>query len=288
MTTSLSNPSLRPANAGSLDVRLLGLVDFDSAVALQEWLVYQLSGRRDVQGTLLLCEHPPVVTIGREGTRAQVVADDSELDAGRMPIRWMSRSGGAVLHSPGQLAIYLLLPLDRLQLGLAEFRERMEAAVLNVCHEMRVPAKRLPQGPGLWSRGGQVAHFGATVKSWVTQHGMWVNVCNDPGFLRMTRSDAGRHRAGADASAVETTTGIVTGVEDAAESVQEEASREFSIDAEHRVTSLQAQLLRRIPMPTVREATMRHLAAAFGYQTVHTFTGHPQLVRTRQRVCVQA
>ena len=269
-------------------MRLLGLVDFDSAAALQEWLVYQLSGRCDAQGTLLLCEHPPIVTIGREGTRAQIVSDDPDLDASQIPVRWMSRSGGAVLHSPGQLAIYLLLPLDRLHLGLAEFRERMETAVLNVCHEMRVPAKRLGPGGwgrGLWSRGGQVAHFGATVKSWVTQHGMWVNVCNDPGFLRMTRSDAAIHRPGAGAvtAELESERAVVDAGIDS-----EETPREFSVSAEHRVTSLQAQLLRRIPMPTVREATMRHLAAAFGYQTVHTFTGHPQLVRTRQRVCVQS
>jgi hypothetical protein len=53
------------------------------------------------------------------------------------------------------------------------------------------------------------------------------------------------------------------------------------------VTSLQDQLLRRIPMHKIREATIRHVAAAFGYTNVHTYTGHPQLTRTQRRVCVR-
>jgi lipoyl(octanoyl) transferase len=261
----------RPANSrssrpetGALEVRLLGVVDWDAAVALQEWLTYELTGRTDANGVLLLCEHPPLVSIGREGRRAQVVRTDDEMSALDIPLRWASRSGGAVVHAPGQLAIYPLLPLDRLALGLGEYRRRLEQAVSNVCHDLRVPAKRLDDSRGLWSRGGQVAHFGSVVKSWVTQFGMWLNVAPVPSFLRLIRSEAAEPVWMTSADAPSVRRG----------------------PPEDRVTSLQEQLLRRVSMHAARESALRHVAAVFGYETVHTFTGHPQLARTRQRVCV--
>lgn len=275
MPTTLPRTDLSSAPRGALEVRLLGLLDFDAALGLQEWLAYELSGRRDGQGVLLLCEHPPLISVGRQGSRTQIVAGDAELAACDMPVRWISRSGGAVVHAPGQLAAYLLLPLDRLQLGLAEFRRRFETALLNVCHELRVPTKRLDDGPGLWTRGGQVAHFGAVVKSWVTQQGMWLNVCPQPGFLRMVRSefDVGPGRGECDATGVAPSEPALVHPRAAVGTV------------EHRVTSLQDQLQRRVSMHLAREATLRHIAAAFGFKEVHPFTGHPQLIRSRQRVC---
>lgn len=253
---SASRPSLprvAPAVSTALEVRLLGLVDFDSALELQERLVYELSGRTDPRGVLLLCEHPPLISIGREGSRGQVLLEDRELETCGIPVRWISRSGGAVMHVPGQLAVYPIIPLDRRGLGIREFRTRLETALLNVCHELRVPAKRLDSAAGLWSRGGQVGHFGATVKSWVSLHGMWLNVCPEESFLRTIRSSH-------------------PDAEEATES---------------RVTSLQSQLLRRIPMSTAREAVIRHIVAAFEFNSMHLHTGHPQLRRTRQRICTR-
>jgi lipoyl(octanoyl) transferase len=251
-----SLPASRSSTSAALEVRLLGAVDFDAALALQEWLTYELGDSRSDRGVLLLCEHPPLITIGREGTRRDVLASDVDLDACEMPVRWIGRGGGTVVHAPGQLAIYPLFSLRQRSLTPGEFRRRMEAALVSVCHELRVPAKRCDAGRGLWSRGGQVGHFGGTVKSGVTMHGAWLNVAVEPGFLRMIRCER-------------------------------EPSAEFGSRApEHRVTSLQAQLLRRIPMSAAREATIRHIAAALDYDAVHTHTGHPQLTRTRQRVCV--
>ncbi len=270
-----SLPTRRPSTSrlpGALEVRLLGLLDYSSALGLQEWIAYELGGRRDGAGVLILCEHPPVITIGREGSRSQVLAGESELASSEIPVHWISRSGGAVMHAPGQLAAYLLLPLDRLRMGLGEYRRRFEGALLDVCHELHVPAKRMERFPGLWTRGGQVGHFGGVVKSWVTQQGMWLNVHPAPGFLKMVRSEAASPRADAPSQPMESPEGPLPA--------------DPATCAEDRVTSLQDQLLRRISMHQAREATLRHIAAAFGYEEVHPFTGHPQLVRTRRRVCV--
>ena len=257
----------RPAQ-GTLEVRLLGLLDFNSALGLQDWITYEVSGRVDAGGVLLLCEHPPAISIGRQGSRSQIAVDQGRLSACEVAVHWVSRGGGTVVHMPGQLAAYLLLPLDRLQLGLSEFRRRFESALLAACHDLRVPVKRLEDSPGLWTRGGQVGHFGATVKSWVTQHGMWLNVAPEPSFLKLVHSELTDHRLPAEPTTAShhTAGGVV----------------------EQRVTSLQDQLLRRITMHAAREATMRNVAEAFHFETVHTFTGHPQLTRTRRRICVTA
>lgn len=135
MSTGWDNSSSGAAQTASLEVHLLGLVDFDAALALQEYLVFETAGRTDAQGTLLLCEHPPLITMGREASRAHLQTDAADLRRLEIDVRWLSRGGGAAVHSPGQLAIYPILPLDRLQLGLMDFRQRLEDAAAATCRE---------------------------------------------------------------------------------------------------------------------------------------------------------
>jgi len=176
----------------SLEAHLLGLVDFDSALMLQERLVFEVSGRSDRLGCLLICEHPPEITLGRESSRLDVSATDSELVAKEIPLRWVGRGGSAMVHSPGQLAIYPVLPLDRLGIGVMEFRRRLESALVDVCHELRIAAKRRDEAPGVWTRHGQVAFVGAAVKSGVSFHGAFLNVCPDASFLRLANNTPGQ------------------------------------------------------------------------------------------------
>jgi lipoyl(octanoyl) transferase len=234
------------AEAAALEVHLLGLVDFDAALVLQERLVFDISGRDDRQGALLLCEHPPLITLGREASIADVLVDESELRSVGIDVRWITRGGGACVHAPGQLAIYPVLPLDRLGIGLAEYRRRLEDALIAVCRDQLIPARSRPDEPGLWSRAGQIACFGVSVKSWVSCHGMHLNVDPDPGFLRLVRTNPAGERS----------------------------------------TSLQAQRVRRTSMPAVRESVIRHIVGQFGYERFHVYTGHPLLRRTSRRVCV--
>ncbi len=72
-----------------MEVHLLGLVDFAAALQLQERLVYEISGRSDQLGVLLLCEHPPVISIGREGSRTQIQAEQHELEACEIDVQWI-------------------------------------------------------------------------------------------------------------------------------------------------------------------------------------------------------
>jgi lipoyl(octanoyl) transferase len=152
------------------------------------------------------------------------------------------------VHAPGQLAVYPVLPLDRLGIGLAAYRRRLEDALIAVCRDQRIPSRSRSEEPGLWSRAGQIAYFGACVKSWVSSHGMYLNVDPEPGFLRLVRTNPAGERS----------------------------------------TSLQAQRVRRTSMPSVRESVIRHVVEQFGYERFHVYTGHPLLQRTRRRICLHA
>ncbi len=243
--TSLSTTwSTSNRTSDTLEVYLLGIVDFDSVLFLQERLVYEISGRSDKLGGLLICEHPPMVTIGRDGSQTDLLADPGEFVARQMEVRWTNRGGACLVHAPGQLAVYPVVPLDRLGFGLANYRSRLEQAVIDMCRELQIPAHRNPNEPGVFCRCGQTAALGVAVRSWVAYHGLFVNVCPNLDLVRMVRSN----RCG------------------------------------ERTTSLSAQRLRKTSMHAVRESIIRNLVASLGYETYHFYTGHPLLRRTRRRV----
>ncbi len=136
-----------------LEVHLLGTVDFLSAAQLQERLVYEISGRNDQQGALLLCEHPPLISIGREGSHSQVLVEQTELEACAVETHWVARGGGALMHAPGQLALYPILPLDRLGLSVSDYRRRLEQTLVAACRTAQGSRQtRCPGSRGLESR----------------------------------------------------------------------------------------------------------------------------------------
>jgi lipoyl(octanoyl) transferase len=236
------------AHPDPLEVHLLGLVDYDAALFLQERLVYEYSGRDDRTGALLLCEHPPLVTIGREGSRAHLLADEREFAARQIRIRWTNRGGGCLVHCPGQLAVYPIVPLDRLGIRPAEYAGRLMDAVIDLCTELRVPAWPSEDGRGVSCRLGRFASIGAAIKSGVAWHGLFVNVAPSMDLVRLT--DTGPNS--------------------------------------ERQTSLSAQRARPTEMHAVREGLMRHIAGVLGYGRHHVYTGHPLLKRTYRKVAIGA
>jgi len=232
-----SSASRSPA---SLEVYLLGTVDFDSLLFLQERQIYELGGRDDAQGALFLCEHPPLVTVGREGSRAHLRREPHELATLGLDVRWLNRGGGCLVHGPGQLAVYPVLPLQRLGIGPAELRRRLEEAIIAMAGELHIAADRREAEPGVWCRTGQFAWIGAAVKRWISYHGAFVNVAPSMRLMRLV--DAGGRG--------------------------------------ERMTSLSAARTRSVSMHAVRESLVRNFAQSLGYERLHFYSGHPLLRRT--------
>ena len=241
----ISSPTIWSASQEpSLEVYLLGLVDFESCLYLQDKLVGEIGDRNDGQGALLMCEHPPLITIGREGSRSHIACDPQELTARQIDVRWLNRGGPCVMHTPGQLALYPIIPLERRGLGLASYRDRLEGAVMDSCGELQVPAWVRPETPGVWCRCGQIAQLGVAVRSWVSYHGMFVNVCPSLDLQKLVHPP----------------------------------------EAANRMTSLSAQRVRPTSLHSVRESLMRRVAERLGYTRYHVYTGHPLLRRTKRIV----
>ncbi len=139
------SPMSLPATPPPLEVYLLGLVDFEEVQQLQRRLVYELGEGPSVGAALVLCEHPPTISVGRSGSRLHIAADDDELRALGVAVHWVNRGGGCVLHLPGQLAASLVMPLDPAALDLKRYLDGLHEAIIGVLGGVR-PDRDLPAG----------------------------------------------------------------------------------------------------------------------------------------------
>jgi lipoate-protein ligase B len=134
-------------------------------------LADQLAARERVwagePGVVLLCEHPPVITLGRSATEANI------LDAGDVPIERIERGGQVTYHGPGQLMIY---PIVRLR-SVVEFLASVAAAIAETCAALGVPGAAWQRDPaGVWLHGKKLAACGIHVARGVSVHGFALDV----------------------------------------------------------------------------------------------------------------
>lgn len=191
MTDGEAPQTLR-AGERALCAYLLGTLGHDEFLALQRRLVYDITGDRDL-GAVVLCDHPPGVTIGREGSRIHVRPGPEELNARRWPVRWVSRGGGAMLHLPGQVACYPVLALDRLGLTPAAYLAELRSLLVELLREYDIAATPDPDHPGVSVGGRRIAHVGVAVRSWVACFGLVLNVDPDLEPFRDVHCDGDPH-----------------------------------------------------------------------------------------------
>jgi lipoyl(octanoyl) transferase len=231
-------------HAPAVETFLLGRIELDRCLELQRRLVARVGRRDDGQIALLLCEHPAVIAVGRGGSPAEVASDNRLVRTGEVGVRWVSRGGGCLLHCPGQLAIYPIVPLRWHGFSLGEYLGRLQEGLLATLAEVGVRGQTLPRRWGVWGRSGQLAALGVAVRDWVTWHGAYLNVCPPMGLFHLVRNRAA-DRAGM---------GCLV------------ADRQGSVR-----------------MASVRSVLVRRLAEAFGCERYHLYTGHPWLGRDGQR-----
>jgi lipoyl(octanoyl) transferase len=171
----LSDADTAVAAPTALQVYLLGEVDFEASLRLQRRLHYEVCGDRS-QAVLLLCEHAPLVTMGRHGSWAHILCGIDELRARQWPVRWVNRGGGCNLHQPGQLAAYSILPLDRLGLSVPAYLGRLQQVFVNVLDDFGVPAQASAAWPDVASGARVLAGLGVAVRNWVSYFGAWLNI----------------------------------------------------------------------------------------------------------------
>lgn len=168
---------------GPIFATWLGRIDYHEALALQQRLLAErATGRIDDQ--LLLLEHPPVLTLGRQADPAHVRADPATLAARGIEVVRVERGGEVTYHGPGQLVAYPILALARRGLMIRPFVRALEAALAETCAAHGVDATRRDGHPGCWCGADgpdprKIGALGLRVERGVSWHGIALNVTVD-------------------------------------------------------------------------------------------------------------
>ncbi len=165
---------------GVLEVRRLGLIGYDEALALQRELVEERRADR-VPDLLLLLEHPPVITLGvrSEIARANVVASDERLADLGVTIHETGRGGDVTYHGPGQIVGYPILDLRPDRCDVHQYVRDLEEVMIRTCAAYGVRAGRLSGLTGTWVGAEKIGAIGIRISRWITSHGFAFNVRTD-------------------------------------------------------------------------------------------------------------
>lgn len=166
-----------------LTVLRSGVVSYEDGLALQGRLV---SKRRadEVPDTLVLLEHPHVITLGSSAQPAHVLVDEAERDRLGIELFKAGRGGDVTYHGPGQLVGYPILDLNPDRKDLHAYLRDLETVLMRVAERYSVPVERSDAGTGVWTPTGKLAAIGVRVSSgWITSHGIALNVDPDLSYF---------------------------------------------------------------------------------------------------------
>jgi lipoyl(octanoyl) transferase len=164
----------------------LGLTPYVDAWALQKAVAAaRIAGA--IPDTLLLCEHPPVLTLGRSSVASHLTATPAMLAARGVRVHEVERGGDVTMHAPGQLVAYPIIDLAGHRPDLHWYLRALEGTLIDALATLAIPATRRPGLTGVWTgdavdAGGalrKIASIGVHVRRWVTWHGLALNVTTD-------------------------------------------------------------------------------------------------------------
>jgi lipoyl(octanoyl) transferase len=162
-----------------LTVRDVGRIGYQDALDLQYKLVEERREEK-IDDTLLLVEHPPVITMGRKATEEDIVVPRSVLEQAGAEVHRITRGGEATYHGPGQIVGYAIINLYNHQRKLRQFVERMEEVFIHLLGEhYGIEAGRDDIHRGVWVGDEKITAIGIAVTRAITMHGFAFNVAVD-------------------------------------------------------------------------------------------------------------
>ena len=172
----------------------LGTVDYATGLRLQQQLV-ALRKEEKIGDVLLLLEHSPVITVGRNAKAANIVASPEVLAHRGVELFECDRGGDVTFHGPGQIVGYPIFDLrghaspdgKRKTLGVIEFVRRLEEVLIRTCADFAIPTKRIPGLTGVWTEPSEskLAAIGVHISRFVTSHGVALNVNTDLSYFNL-------------------------------------------------------------------------------------------------------
>ena len=169
----------------------LGRIPYGEALAIQQQVI-TVRKQNLIADTLLLLEHPSVLTLGRNSVRSNVIASDEFLTQRGIELHEINRGGDVTYHGPGQLVGYPIIDLrgdlpgkKGPHLGPVDYVRLLEEVLIRVCGDFGVMAQRICKRTGVWTIAGgsilekKIAAIGVHVSQGITSHGFALNVTTD-------------------------------------------------------------------------------------------------------------
>lgn len=207
-------------------VEVPGIVNYEEGLHLQhERVIARKAG--DIPDTLILLEHPPVYTLGRNAKRENILFSPEKIRQLGAEIFETDRGGDVTFHGPGQLVGYPIFDLTQHKRDLSWYMNSLEEVFIRVAGEFGIRAGRTQGARGVWVGNDKLVAMGVHVSRWVTSHGFAFNVNTDLRFFDWIVPCGLRGKG---------------------------------------VTSLEKLLGRRVPMEMVTECVIRHFSSVFGME----------------------
>ncbi|WP_455381069.1 lipoyl(octanoyl) transferase LipB [Salinispira pacifica] len=211
-----------------LTVMDVGRMEYGKALDLQFDLLAQREAEK-IGDTLILVEHPPVITMGKSGRDTDILADSQTLAKLGVDVFRINRGGEVTYHGPGQIVGYLIINLYNHQRKLKRFVETLEELFIQMlATEYGIEARHDPEHRGVWVGDEKITAVGIAVKRSITMHGFAFNVNTNLDHFRWI---------------------VPCGIRDRGP------------------TSLERILGHRVPMDEAKRKLVRHFCALFGYET---------------------
>ena len=173
----------------------LGLIPYRQAWDYQEKLfgelmARKLAGEKTFPGYLLFCEHPPVFTLGKSGSKDNLLINEQMLAERGIEFYKINRGGDITFHGPGQIVGYPILDLEQFNLGIKSYIWKLEEAVILMLKEFGIKGERLEGATGVWLDAGKpsaarkICAIGVKAGRHITMHGFAFNVNTDLSYYQ--------------------------------------------------------------------------------------------------------
>jgi lipoyl(octanoyl) transferase len=176
------------------ELRNLHLITYENAMNLQQTLV-DMRQKELIDDQLLLLEHPPVITLGRGGDAANLLASSEALRSARVRFYETTRGGDITYHGPGQLVGYPIVHLGEGRRDIRRYVTAIEEVLIQTVAEYGIEAARVDGRRGIWVGNEKIAAIGVRIARWVTSHGFALNVNTNLEHFRLI-TPCGLHGTG--------------------------------------------------------------------------------------------
>jgi len=156
----------------------LGLIDFNRALDFQK-SVFEGVRNNKFPAAIILCQHHPVITMGRSSRKENILAQETQLKNMGITALKIERGGDVTYHGPGQLMVYPIFNLSCFRKDIHWFLRQLEEVAIQLLSEFGVEAVRINGATGAWYKDKKIASIGITVKKWITYHGLAINIKKD-------------------------------------------------------------------------------------------------------------